>query len=31
MNDGGDEGGDQPYSYDDFGGGSEPVGFGDFG
>ena len=29
--DGGDEGGDQPYSYDDYGGGSEPVGFGDFG
>ena len=28
---GGEEGGDQPYSYDDFGGGSEPVGFGDFG
>ena len=22
---------DQPYSYDDYGGGSEPVGFGDFG
>jgi replicative DNA helicase len=29
--DGCDEGGDQPYSYDDYGGGSEPVGFGDFG
>ena len=27
----GEEGGDQPYSYDDYGGGSDPVGFGDFG
>ena len=31
MGDSSDEGGDQPYSYDDYGGSSEPVGFGDFG
>ena len=28
---GGDAGGDQPYSYDGYGGESEPVGFGDYG
>jgi replicative DNA helicase len=28
---GGEGGDDQPYSYDDYGGGSDPVGFGDFG